>query len=79
MNSEYILLFVTGFLIGAGSIFIYFNNKLNTLRANLIDKALVLKLIKEHMLQPANKRRYNGRTKKKKTQTVGRQNAKQSR
>tara|TARA_R110000824_G_scaffold369657_1_gene559140 strand:+ start:287 stop:490 length:204 start_codon:yes stop_codon:yes gene_type:complete len=66
MNSDYILLFITGFLGGAVSIFYYLNNKLNVLRANQYDKALVLKLIKEHAFQPTDKQRQNGKPKKKK-------------
>ena len=69
MILNYVLLFVTGFLLGGISVIYYFRKKMNMLRADLLDKTLITKLIKEHLPRTKGnpfKKRYNGRSKKKK-------------
>ena len=70
MILNYILLFVIGFIIGAVAVAVYVRKKMGMLQADLLDKTLITKLIKEQLPRRSNKpykKRYNGRAKKKKT------------
>ena len=80
MELNYVLIFIIGFMSGGISLFAYHYKKINNLRADITDKKIINKLIKEYVAQlPGNKkRRYNGKQKTKKTSTASRQNAKQS-
>ena len=54
---------------GAISVAIYVRRKMGMLQADLLDKTLITKLIKEQLPRRSNKsykKRYNGRAKKKK-------------
>ncbi len=69
MILNYILLFIVGFILGAIAVAIYVRKKMGMLQADLLDKTLITKLIKEQLPRKGNKpykKRYNGRTKKKK-------------
>ena len=71
MILNYILLFVIGFIIGAVAVAVYVRKKMGMLQADLLDKTLITRLIKEQLPKKSNKpyykKRYNGRAKKKKT------------
>ena len=70
MILNYILLFIIGVIVGAVAVAIYVRKKMGMLQADLLDKALITKLIKEQLPKRSNKpykKRYNGRAKKKKT------------
>ena len=69
MILNYILLFIVGFILGAIAVAIYVRKKMGMLQADLLDKTLITKLIKEQLPRRSNKpykKRYNGRAKKKK-------------
>lgn len=69
MVLNYILLFIIGFIAGAISVAVYVRKKMGMLQADLLDKTLITKLIKEQLPKRSNKpykKRYNGRAKKKK-------------
>tara|TARA_R100001082_G_C4326250_1_gene143476 strand:+ start:168 stop:380 length:213 start_codon:yes stop_codon:yes gene_type:complete len=68
MILNYVLLFIVGFVSGTVATAVYARKKLNTLQADLLDKTLITKLIKEQLSRNnrSYKKRYNGRSKKKK-------------
>jgi len=69
MILNYVLLFIIGFILGAGAVALYVRKKMGMLQADLLDKTLITKLIKEQLPKRGNrpyKKRYNGRSKKKK-------------
>ncbi len=69
MILNYILLFIVGFIIGAIAVAVYVRKKMGMLQADLLDKTLITRLIKEQLPRGNRpyKKRYNGRSKKKKT------------
>ncbi len=69
MILNYVLLFIIGAITGAIAVAVYVRKKMGMLQADLLDKTLITKLIKEQLPRRSNKpykKRYNGRAKKKK-------------
>ncbi len=70
MILNYVLLFIIGFILGAVAVAIYVRKKMGMLQADLLDKTLITKLIKEQLPSKGNryykKKRYNGKSKAKK-------------
>lgn len=69
MILNYVLLFIIGAITGAIAVAVYVRKKMGMLQADLLDKTLITKLIKEQLPKRSNKpykKRYNGRAKKKK-------------
>tara|TARA_R100000152_G_C6634685_1_gene81157 strand:- start:384 stop:599 length:216 start_codon:yes stop_codon:yes gene_type:complete len=69
MILNYVLLYIIGVITGAVAVAIYVRKKMDMLQADLFDKTLITKLIKEQLPKRSNKpykKRYNGRAKKKK-------------
>ncbi len=69
MILNYVLLFIVGFIAGAIAVALYVRRSMDRLQADLFDKTLITKLIKEQLPKRSNKpykKRYNGRAKKKK-------------
>ncbi len=69
MILNYVLLFIVGFIAGAIAVALYVRRSMDRLQADLFDKTLITKLIKEQLPRRSNKpykKRYNGRAKKKK-------------
>ena len=69
MILNYVLLFIIGVITGAAAVAVYIRKKMGMLQADLLDKTLITRLIKEQLPKRSNKpykKRYNGRAKKKK-------------
>tara|TARA_R100000458_G_C8274655_1_gene249665 strand:- start:2357 stop:2572 length:216 start_codon:yes stop_codon:yes gene_type:complete len=69
MILNYVLLFIIGVITGAVAVAVYVRKKMGMLQADLLDKTLITRLIKEQLPKRSNKpykKRYNGRAKKKK-------------
>tara|TARA_R100000008_G_scaffold70556_1_gene48175 strand:+ start:662 stop:886 length:225 start_codon:yes stop_codon:yes gene_type:complete len=74
MILNYILLFIVGFVAGTIATALYARKRLSTLQEDLLDKTLITKLIKEQLprVNKSYRKRYNGKTKKKKTNSTSR-------
>ena len=69
MILNYVLLFIIGVITGAVAVAVYVRKKMGMLQADLLDKTLITRLIKEQLPRRSNKpykKRYTGRAKKKK-------------